>query len=178
MGSRLSGYFLTTLAAIAATAAVGSWARNESVELSNAVRRLADSQEVVNDIQRLRGQPAMSAERALTTGDLSQSLDSAMRSAAVRPAALARVEPQSPQRLGETDYRLQTVELQLVDMRLQEVVEFARQLEGESGAWIVRRVQLAPAASADTTERWSTQLTLTKLIYDPIRTGSAEKSPH
>lgn len=168
MSPRLFVLILSALVLSGLAAVVGGWAWNEAAARTDALSRLTASREVVDDIRRLRARPAVSAERADTSGDLSQSLDMALRLTEVRPTALARVEPQLPQRLGETDYRAQTVDLQLSNVRLQHAVEFAQQLESAASAWTVRRVQLTPAASADAAELWSIQLTLTKLIYDPI----------
>lgn len=143
--------------------------------------RLADAQFVhlaglADQIERLRRNPLQIEEGARSHEALARLVETAARQVNLSPEQIVQIDPSEPRRLEKTPYLEQRTSLELREVRLQQIVEFAMALEASGQGLDVPTLALRIPAAGDSPaneERWNAQLLLTCRIYD----GSLPPSP-
>jgi hypothetical protein len=85
-----------------------------------------------------------------------------------------RVDPAAIRRVGDTDYREQSTEIELSAATLDQVRQLADGLAAHDSNLEVRTVRLRTPhddASNETAEKWLAELILTQRIYAPKNAG-------
>ena len=132
-----------------------------------AGRDLADCRRFERQIERLRAQPAMAADRERRSAELSAPIEQAARAAGVPPDRLLRISPEPAQRLGETAYKEKPTRVFLKNVRLRELVAMVHALGAPETGLDLKSLRLT-APSRDATEgTWSAELVLVYLVYEP-----------
>ncbi len=119
-------------------------------------------------IDLLRRQPAVAGAQELGASDLSRQIEQAARTAHFPEDSIERIEPESPRRVGETNYREVPTQVRLRRVSLQQVFTFLRCLSADSpqsSGLHLRSIRLSAPRGEETSDRWSAESTLTYMIY-------------
>lgn len=119
-------------------------------------------------ILRLRARPALATDQERGSTDVSAPIEAAAKAAGIPADRLVRISPETARRVGETPYKEKPTRAFLRNVSLQEVVTMAHRLVGEDGGFDLKSLRL-DAARGETAGRWSAELVLVYLIYEPAQ---------
>lgn len=125
-----------------------------SSRLLAAIDRIENRQEIASDHERLAAE---------TTGRIEQ----AARQAGISASGLAHINPQSPQRLGDSPYKQKPTQVILKNVTLEQLVKMAHTLGAQADSLLPKSLRVTAPRNADTGGFWNAELVLTYLIYDP-----------
>ncbi|MCA9234849.1 MAG: hypothetical protein KDA44_05235 [Planctomycetales bacterium] len=122
-------------------------------------------------IRILRDRPDQAASESRSEQALAEAIERAVKEAGVGIQQIARIEPQPPRRVGETDYLEHATAVQLDGVTLAQLATWLTRLkQGDlqqlrvSSARIVAPFQTTESAGPET---WNVEVTLTYLVYLP-----------
>ena len=147
-----------------------SFFRSSKVAAQNAADSHAECQRFVEDIKRLRNAPRIASLDVEPPDRIAVRVTSAAANSELSPASIVSVDPQSPARIGRTEYQLRSTQIVLQNASLKQIAEFVSGLEEPSSGMIVRDLSInrSRAQSVDGSEPWNVRLTLTQMIFSPI----------
>ena len=158
-------------------ACVWAWTRASAAAAGAdaAAEVLADCRRLAAEIAALRADAPKAAAELAAEGAVIERVAAAARSAGLPADAVRDVDPGGARRAGDTAYRTRATGLSLAPLPLPDLARFLEALTADEPGLTVTAVRLAPprsAADPSGPERWSADLTLTRLIYDPTTAGS------
>ncbi|MFB3891186.1 MAG: hypothetical protein ACE15C_04090 [Phycisphaerae bacterium] len=136
-----------------------------------AQRDLADGRRMMGQIELASRMPAMAADRERLATETTSLIEQAARTAGIAPGSLRRISPEAPRRVGETVYKEKPTQVQLQAVSLKELVAFALAISGPQAGLNVDSMRLGIPREAGADGRWTAELVLTYLIYDPPQIG-------
>ena len=96
-----------------------------------------------------------------------------LEAAGIDASRLLSVSPDTPNRVGKTEYQRRQTQVLLEGISLRELVAFTSTVESESDATYLEEITVLPAevaygrTSGSNAELWDFRLILTQLIYSP-----------
>lgn len=170
---------LVLIAGVAAMCALlcrleGSRLASARSALATKTTRLA---EVRRDLQRIRAlqtAPRRATDRRMPHDALIAIIDQSQRSAGVDAKSLSSVWPESPRRVGQSDYLRLTTRLSFERVTLEQVARFVHVLNAADRSLTLTSVRLLSQQYAQ--PFWDAELAVTYSIYAPRpRTTSSER---
>ncbi|MFH5806527.1 hypothetical protein [Alienimonas sp. DA493] len=175
-GTRLAAGALGLLAVAAVWAGLRASAAAAGAEAAGET--LADCRRLAAEIRALRSDAPTAAPETTAEEAVTERVDRAARAAGLPADAVLDVDPRPARRAGETAYRTRSTGLSLAPLTLPELRRFLEALVEDEPGLTVTSLQLTPpradrpaGAAAAGPERWSANLALTRLIYDPTTSG-------
>lgn len=161
---------LTLILGVADAWAGWLWMRSRE-ERGHARDQLAICQEVSREINSLRSAPIRFEEGARTSDALAQLVESSSQRVGLGSDRIVHISPGEPKRLGESPYQEQVTEVELREVTLKQLLQFALAV-GNTGPGIhcgalTLRVPPGTEDSDSGTELWNAQVLLTTYIYAP-----------
>ena len=147
-----------------------SSASDTASRLEDAREELRDMQRMAADISRLKDRPRIASLEMESPDEISNRVTGALNQNSIRGARLKSLDPQQPERVGQTDYQERSTEIQLENVTLPELATFAEGLMATGQGLQVRDVILAEPDRAGTksgTETWLATVIVTQIIYSP-----------
>lgn len=132
-------------------------------------RREAES--LSRDIRRLSNQSRVASLEAESPSRITQRITHAAKTAGVRLSMVTSLDPQSPSRLGRSDYEMRTTAIVMQDVTLPKLAVFCETLADVQNGLTVRDLTLdsrSATASSGDGEAWDVRMALTQLIFSPI----------
>jgi hypothetical protein len=114
--------------------------------------------------------PALAAEGELKSAETTALIEQAAKSAGIPQANLAQIFPESPQRLGDSAYKEKPTQVRVENVTLQQLTAMLYTLAGNAKPLKAKSIRLAAPRQQETGNLWTAELSLTYLIYDPIKT--------
>lgn len=144
----------------------------QSVRVSNsrlyaAEEDLGEMEQKIDDIKRLSSAPRVAALELESSDATLNRIHDALSKAGLSQDALSNQAPQTPQRIGQTDFTMRTVEIYLKHAPLEKIVAFCDALRDEETGSVVRDLDLSEPKSSGPTEQWKSQMILTQMIFSP-----------
>jgi hypothetical protein len=131
---------------------------------------LADCRIAAQEILECRERPALAADRERGPGEVHSLIErAAAASGIVAKDSLERISPQAPRPVGDTAYREQDTEVSLRKVTLQQLVSFLHGLLTSGSGLRAKSIHLSTPRDEELGDRWTVELTLSYLIYDPSR---------
>lgn len=167
---RLLLALLATIAGFALWACGWRFAECQA-ELQNAQLALQRSRGLALQIERLRTVPDRAASESRSEQALAEAIERAAQQAGIGKQQIARIEPQPPRRVADTDYVEHATTAQIDSVTLAQLANWLVQLkQGDLRQLRVSAVRIA--APYQTTaeagaESWNVEVTLTYLVYSP-----------
>lgn len=176
--------FLMTMLIVACLAVLG-WLsfdhydqRRRSFE--QLTSELDQASGLARQIELLRQKPDRAVTQSRSDQSLAEVIETSASTAGVAREQIARIEPQQPQRSGESDYLDHSTVVQFDGIGLPQLASMLAALRGSPGLEQLRVSTLRLAAPFQTaqsgdTEVWNVELTLTYYVYSP-KTDRPRKS--
>ena len=144
--------------------------RSEKAAAQNAANSHAECQRFVEDIKRLRNSPRIASLDVEPPDRIAARVTSAAADSELSPASIVSVDPQSPVRVGRTEYQLRATQIVIQNASLRQIAGFVNGLEEPSSGMIVRDLSInrSRVQGVDGIELWNARLTLTQMIFSPI----------
>lgn len=141
---------------------------------ASAAQDLADCRTLATRIQSLRRLPSVAGASERGAADLSRQIERAAQSAEFREGSIERIEPQSPRRVGETNYRAVSTQVRMRDVNLRQVFTFLHSLC--SNSLHLSSIRLSAPRGDENSDRWTVETTLSYLVYSPRLKDGASAS--
>ena len=146
------------------------WMRSRQ-DWTQARDQLTLCQALANEIQMLRSAPIRFEEGARTSDALAQLVESSSQKANLGSDPIVHIAPGEPRRVGDSPYQEQLTEVELREVTLRQVLEFAL-VVGRSGpsihcSTLTLRVPPGTEESLGEGELWNAQVLLTTYNYAP-----------
>lgn len=143
----------------------------EARRLATEAEMLAACQRAAHGIQRLRLQKQRALLKTKPSDELNRKVDAWARDAQIDTTLVARIEPQEPRRVGDSQYLEQVTELELLGVPLDRLIRLAQLAESGDESLKMTALRLSPPRTAAPTEggpeTWNAEVALTYLIYAP-----------
>jgi hypothetical protein len=157
------------IAVAALAAAFWYWCTN-AARLNTAIENLRACEKLAEEIRSVQLLPQAAKADEWSQDDLGAAVEAAATDAGLGRDRILRIDPQSPRRVGKSDYVEQATEVELSNVTLRQLVEFAfgisnRDDQLENGVLRLR----VPHGSSEKVEEelWLADLVLTQRIYLP-----------
>ena len=138
-----------------------------SLAADQAANDLAECRTLAAQIGEIKDRPRVASEQEKLAGETTAMIDAAATAAGIDQRRVVRIAPESPQRLGESVYKEKPIAVRLRDVTLRQVVKMSHALLTPNPGLRVKTMRLAAPTPDDTTDRWTVELTITYLLYDP-----------
>lgn len=144
--------------------------RSSKGAAQNAADAHAECQRLVEDIERFRHAPRIASLEVEPPDRIAARVTSAEADSELSPSSIVSVDPQSPVRIGRTEYELRATQIVLQNASLRQIAGFVNGLEEPSSGMIVRDLSInrSRMQAVDGSELWNVRLTLTQMIFSPI----------
>ncbi len=137
----------------------------------SAAGDLAEGVALLAQIEQFSRQPMLAADREKMETETHGLIEAAARSAGIPQDCLLRISGMPLRRLGDTAYKERPTQVLLKSVTLGQLVEMASSPTLQQAALNVEAIRLTAGQDANTSDRWSAELDLTYLVYDPPQAG-------
>lgn len=152
------------------------WMESKRISARDARENLLACRKLAAEIRSRQGAPSRAALQASSTAEVTRLLEQAASSINLPGSSVSVIEPQVPRRFADSPYKVQETRIQLNPLSLHYIVSLLHTLaQDQTGLVVVRLLLSDPTRTVSHDEKpeaWLTELTLTKLIYDPILRSS------
>jgi hypothetical protein len=145
--------------------------RSAASRLATDRETLLELQDKLRDIRQFADTPRVAALELESPDRILNRIYAALEEAGLPERTLANQSPFRPQRIGRSDFKLRRVEIQLKPATLPKIVAFCQALRDESTGSVVRDLRIDQPQRQGERETWSSQLTLTQIIFSPKSEG-------
>ena len=158
------------LGAISLIVASLSLYRSAKVAAQNAIDGYTECNRLVKDIEGFRSAPRIASLEVEPPDRIAARVTSAVADGKLSTSSILSVDPQTPVRIGRTEYQIRATQIVLQNASLEQVAAFVTGLEEASEGMIVRDLLLnrSPSQGENGLELWNVRLTLTQMIFFPI----------
>lgn len=154
-----------------AAGAFGWQARRTATDAAAAERTLAECRQLATEIRALDDGPAKAELAQRPVEELTQLVETWAKQVGIEADNLLRVEPHAPRRVGDTDYLEQGAKVELRDVSLLQLAQFADCVASAEDQLRVTDLRLtAPRQESiehSGEETWQAELVLASLVYAP-----------
>ena len=170
--ARVSGWLGGAVALLTVVAAVQTFFAYVASrqQVLRAEERAAQVTQVAAEIRRLREVPTFAAVGADSQRSIARRIEEALRESGLSEDHVLRIQPPNqPYRLGDSPYQVYPTRIELQNITLPQLVDFAYALHDASKGLTVTDMRLwePRSASGVGAERWSVEVTLTQLAFSP-----------
>jgi hypothetical protein len=148
-----------------------AWAYGRMNDQRQAARRAqedrSECERCAADIAKMAHRPDVASEREKQHTETLRRIEAAAQLAGVTAGNLVRITPEPARRLEDTVYKEKPTQVLLRNVSLKQVVTFAHSLTGGAQALNPKSLRLTSPRPEDTSDRWTAELVLTYLVYDP-----------
>jgi hypothetical protein len=157
------------LTALLAGVALHTWGRFNRARRSASQARtdLAATEQLLERIEQIRNRPTLAADRQQIDAETIGRIEQAARDAGINPASLAHINPQRPQRIGDSVYQRKPTQVLLRGVTLGQTLKMMHGFCGIQGGLQPASIRLSAPRRDDTGPLWNAELTLTYMIYAP-----------
>jgi hypothetical protein len=124
--------------------------------------------EMSDTIHGHRSAPAIADDTERLGSVMSSRIESAATEASLSANQLVRITPNAPVRLGESDYRVKPTHVALKNISMKQCVRFVHTLLAGDPNLRCRSLRLSAPRHDTVRDRWSAEVSITYLIYDPV----------
>lgn len=129
---------------------------------------LAECQALVESIQKINDRPPVIALEASSQAGVSAEVDEVVRSVGLPAGSLRTIDPQEPERVGETQYENRSTRIVFEQATLRQILQFAQGLEAKNAGYRVRDLVLSTNEnSSRSRELWDVEAVLTQTVFSP-----------
>lgn len=168
-------FILCSFTVLVVAAAVSFWqSRAYSTSLATEQEDANTCRELAAEISALRELPQFAVLEAESVETIFGHIEQAADSASLG-SALVRIQPSTPSYVGDSAYRIRPIRMELQAVTMEQIVRFAHQLVDENRGMTVRDLefwQVRGDRQSAPEESWNAELTLTQLIFSPMRRQS------
>ena len=134
--------------------------------LSEQIKEMSQG---ITDIQRTSTQASLVALEFDSPSELNSRLESAMKTAEISTSSMKSISPQQTRRLGQSEYRIRSVEVRLVDLELGQALRFLSELQTPTEGFAPTEIVLTPQTAGlnQPQEKWTLEATLTQTVFSP-----------
>ena len=159
------------VAGIVLTIISWSFYRSAHASAASAAEVYEESLRVSSDLERFRIAPRIASLEVEPPDRIAARVSSAAKEANLSPFSILSVDPQLPVRMNRTAYQTRATQVVLQSVSLQQIAGFASGLEDAGSGMIVRDLSLdrSTVVGENDSELWNVRLTLTQMIFSPIR---------
>ena len=141
-----------------------------SYKRSNAAQtNLQSCERLAAEILQKRKAPQQATDKERSEAALFELMQESLHNASLPTTALKRVDSRAPKRLTGSDYLQHQIEAELQAITMQQLIEFLLYLNEHAPEFEVSDLHLSVARkrskTAETSELWEAEVTLTYLIY-------------
>lgn len=162
---------LALLAALVVFMVFGAFRRAKS-RADTATENARQADRLATQIVRFRNRPRQASLVAEPPSRTAERITAAANAAGIKLDSVRTLDPQSPNRVGRSDYVIRASTITVEDVTLGQMAAFCESLAERGDGLIVRDIGLTArpmTGSGDSLqERWDVRLTLTQLIHSPI----------
>ncbi|MCC7409811.1 MAG: hypothetical protein IT442_17225 [Phycisphaeraceae bacterium] len=172
---RFTRLLAATLLGAFVLAAVSAWFMASSRAWALAAGDdLSQVRQFEHRIRELRERPQRVASQELLEPELAKKIESAATAAKLATSSFDRIEPQSPQRVGNTPYLELTTRLSLRQVALPSLLGFLYNVSTDEANLSVKEIRLsAPRSDAEAAGgTWNAEVALAYWIYAPANTNN------
>lgn len=131
-----------------------------------AAADLAACQQLGSSIRRLAG-PAQADANRPHLNELARQIEHATREAQINPDSLISISHDPANRVGDTPYERKSTHVLFRQVTLRQMVTFMRTVTAQSNGPRATRIRLFAPDEQDTQDQWTSEATLTYLIWSP-----------
>lgn len=144
--------------------------REKRAAARDAADNLAECRKLAAEIAGSQESPVIAAMASEPGPEITLRIETAAEAASLPPRAVTSIDPQPPQRIGQTPYRLHDTRVELSPLSLPQVVVFLEAVVAGEESMTVSTLRLTAPRRGSTgdAESWRTEVGLTQLVYDPI----------
>jgi type II secretory pathway component PulM len=141
-----------------------------SRRIQTAQTELAQATKMTSEIERLNNAPRIASLEMESPDEISQRITAALKQLKSSATSLQSVDPQPPRRIANSEYQIRATEVELGQVKLNDLARFITALTKGGQGLEVRDIVLSETRNASkTAETWLARLTLTQVIYSPTR---------
>ncbi len=159
-------------AAVILVLAVFAWfSFNDARQLQNQLQRegqdLSEMTSKLSEIQQLANAPKVAGFDLESSDRIINRINGALEQAGLNGDMLSNQSPSPPVRQGQSDFTIRTFEIKLKPCTVRQIASFCEALKDPSSGMVVRDLRLFDPQRVAGREIWTSQLTLTQLVYSP-----------
>lgn len=151
-------------------AASAWWYCQEVGRLEAAAQNLAECQRLAEQIATAQQAPQRASLETWSQDDLGTAVETAATDAQLPRDRVLRIDPQSPRRLGKSDYLEQATEVEFSAITLRQLVDFLFAVQSRDDQLDIGTLRLRvphDSTSEQQPETWLAEIVLTQRIYAP-----------
>lgn len=160
-----AGLAIIVLALFAASSVMKTWSAEKRLQLDR--QDLQELQRLLDEMEQVAAAPRVAALELEAPNQILDRINAALTQNNLSPDLLANETPSEPQRIGQSDFKLRRVEIQLNAASIEQIAAFCDALKDESTGSVVRDLQLYDPRQTGSRETWNSQMTLTQVIFSP-----------
>ena len=161
----LVGGAVLLLGLYAASSVTSAWSAASRLDLDR--QDLRELRQKLSEIDRVSDDPRVAALDLESPDQIVNRINAALLKAGLKETVLANQTPSEPQRIGQTDFKLRSVEIKLNAATVRQIAAFCDALKDASTGSVVRDLQLFDPKQSGSRETWNSQMTLTQIIFSP-----------
>jgi hypothetical protein len=146
-------------------------ARSAASRLDRDRDDLVELRQKLSEIESVSADPRVAALELEAADRIVNRIDAALLKAGLKDTLLANQTPFEPQRIGQSNFKIRRVEIELNAATVLEIAAFCDALKDESTGSVVRDLQLFAPTRTGSRETWNSQMILTQIIFSPKSEG-------
>jgi hypothetical protein len=141
--------------------------RDQRAAAETARKDYLRCRDMADDLKALGPSRDRPADRTKAAGEIQGAVERQAKAAGITLDAVIDVSPLPPQRLGDTLYKEQPTTVRLENVSLKNLVTLVHRLADRDNSLYPKSIQIRAPQQQGAEERWTTEIILTYLIYDP-----------
>jgi hypothetical protein len=125
--------------------------------------------ELAAEIQQLRNNPATAGTGQLHSSEISRRVEEAAGAIGLESEHILRISPESPRRIGDSDYLERPTQVSLRRATLQQLVRLIHALVSADPSLRVGGMRLSAPRDENDPLVWDAELMFMQIIYSPVR---------
>ena len=144
--------------------------QSQMASLERAREELGETQSKIEEIHNLQSAPKIAALTFEAPAEIVNRIALARKAAGLPQSSLISQQPQSPQRIGRSDFQERVTVIKLAPTSMEKIIRFCEALQDDQTGTVIRDLKLSsPKAGQDKVgmEEWEAELILTQMIFSP-----------
>ena len=151
--------------------AMVAWSYTFMADMRSSARAAAydlnKCRQLAGQIESLSNRPTMASDTELLAGETTGLAEQAAKAAGIPASSLVRINPDPPQRLADSVYKEKPTNVHMKNVTLKQLVTMVYKMTDGPLALHPKSIRLTAPRVEDTGDRWTAELVMTYLIYDP-----------
>lgn len=129
---------------------------------------LAECKALVESIRKINDRPPVIALEASSQAGISAEVEETVQAVGLPANSLRIVDPQEPERIGETQYENRSTRIEIEEATLRQILQFSEQMEAKNAGYRMRDLVLTVNEnSSRSRELWDVEAVLTQTVFSP-----------